>query len=195
LTTIPEDKLLTALNQGEEWALDSLFRAHYAYLCQAVFRVIGDRNLAEDLVQEVFYDMWRKRASLRINQSVRAYLKRAAINRTLNYIRDQKMIVDDETALPYDLTSNQSGAVQLMEAAELQQQIEAAIGELPDRCRMVFGLSRFEEMTNRQIAEQLDISIKTVENQMTKALRMLREKLTPYLSTVLLFFMTDFFGY
>lgn len=194
MTTIPEDKLLTALNQGEEWALDSLFRAHYTYLCQAVFRVIGDRNLAEDLVQEVFYDMWRKRASLRIHQSVRAYLKRAAINRTLNYIRDQKMIIDDETALPYDLASNQSGAVQLMEAAELKQHIEAAIGELPHRCRMIFGLSRFEEMTNRQIAEQLNISIKTVENQMTKALRILREKLNPYLSTVLLFLMTDFFG-
>lgn len=181
LTNPPEEAVLAALNKGEEWALDNLFRAHYAFLCQAVFRVIGDRNLAEDLVQEVFYELWRKRATLKINQSLRAYLKRSAVNRTLNYIRDQRLVVDDESAMPFDLASDQVGAVQQLEADELQVQIEAAIGDLPERCRLVFGLSRFEEMSNKEIASHLDISVKTVENQMTKALRMLREKLSPYL--------------
>jgi RNA polymerase sigma-70 factor (ECF subfamily) len=185
-TSPPEETVLAALNNGEEWALDNLFRAHYTYLCQAVFRVIGDRNLAEDLVQEVFYELWRKRATLTIQQSLRAYLKRAAVNRTLNYIRDQRLIVDDESALPYDLASEQVGVVQQLEADELQEQIEAAISELPERCRLVFGLSRFEEMSNKEIAAHLDISVKTVENQMTKALRMLRKKLTPHL--LLMFF-------
>lgn len=186
LTNPSEETVLAALNNGEEWALDNLFRAHYTYLCQAVFRVIGDRNLAEDLVQEVFYEVWRKRATLTINQSLRAYLKRAAVNRTLNYIRDQRLIVDDESAMPFDLASDQVGAVQQLEVEELQEQIEAAISDLPERCRLVFGLSRFEEMSNKEIAAHLDISVKTVENQMTKALRLLREKLTPY--TMLLFF-------
>jgi RNA polymerase sigma-70 factor (ECF subfamily) len=187
LSTSPtEETVLAALSKGEEWALDNLFRAHYTYLCQAVFRVLGDRNLAEDLVQEVFYEVWRKRATLTINQSLRAYLKRAAVNRTLNYIRDQRLIVDDESAMPFDLASDQVGAVAQLEAEELQTQIEAAISDLPERCRLIFGLSRFEEMSNKEIAAQLAISVKTVENQMTKALRLLREKLTPYMMMVLL---------
>lgn len=186
MTNPSEEAVLAALNKGEEWALDSLFRAHYAYLCQAVFRVIGDRGLAEDLVQEVFYELWRKRASLRITQSVRAYLKRAAVNRTLNYIRDQRLLVDDESAMPFDLASTQPGAIQQLEAEELQLKIEAAIEALPDRCRMVFGLSRFEEMSNKEIASHLEISVKTVENQMTKALRLLRAKLSPYLTVLIL---------
>lgn len=185
-TSPTEETVLAALSKGEEWALDNLFRAHYTYLCQAVFRVLGDRNLAEDLVQEVFYEVWRKRATLTINQSLRAYLKRAAVNRTLNYIRDQRLIVDDESAMPFDLASDQVGAVAQLEAEELQTQIEAAISDLPERCRLIFGLSRFEEMSNKEIAAQLAISVKTVENQMTKALRLLREKLTPYMMMVLL---------
>ncbi|WP_367388709.1 RNA polymerase sigma-70 factor [Lewinella sp. LCG006] len=180
LTNPPEETVLAALNKGEEWALDNLFRAHYTYLCQAVFRIIGDRNLSEDLVQEVFYQLWRKRSSLNINQSLRAYLKKAAVNRTLNYIRDQRLIVDDESALPFDLASEQMGAIEKLETEELQAQIEAAISDLPERCRLVFGLSRFEEMSNKEIAAHLEISVKTVENQMTKALRLLREKLSPY---------------
>lgn len=179
LTDPTEENVLAALGKGEEWALDNLFRAHYTYLCQAVFRVIGDRNLAEDLVQEVFYEIWRKRSTLTINQSLRAYLKRAAVNRTLNYIRDQRLIVDDESAMPFDLASEQVGPLQQLEAQELEAQIEEAIRDLPDRCRLIFGLSRFEEMSNKEIAAHLEISVKTVENQMTKALRLLREKLTP----------------
>lgn len=186
LTSPTEETVLAALAQGEEWALDNLFRAHYTYLCQAVFRVIGDRSLAEDLVQEVFYELWRKRSSLTINQSLRAYLKRAAVNRTLNYIRDQRLIVDDESAMPFEVASAQIGALQQLEAEELEVQIESAIRDLPERCRLVFGLSRFEEMSNKEIAAHLDISVKTVENQMTKALRLLREKLSPYI-TILLF--------
>lgn len=186
MTNPSEEAVLAALNAGEEWALDSLFRAHYAYLCQAIFRVIGDRNLAEDLAQDVFYELWRKRASLRISQSIRAYLKRAAINRTLNYIRDQRLLVDDESALPFDLESAQPGAVEQLEAEELQLKIESAIEGLPERCRLVFGLSRFEEMSNKEIATHLEISVKTVENQMTKALRILRTKLTPYLGMLIL---------
>ena len=186
MTSPTEESVLAALAQGEEWALDNLFRAHYTYLCQAVFRVIGDRNLAEDLVQEVFYEVWRKRATLTINQSLRAYLKRAAVNRTLNYIRDQRLIVDDESAMPLEVASEQIGALQQLEAEELEVQIEGAIRDLPERCRLVFGLSRFEEMSNKEIAAHLEISVKTVENQMTKALRLLREKLTPY--TVILLF-------
>lgn len=181
-----EDTLLRDLQNGKEAALDSLFRSHYTFLCQVVFRMIGDRNSAEDLVQEVFYEVWRKREQLQVRQTFRAYLKRAAVNRTLNYIRDQKLVVDDESAMPYDVATSEAGAIQQLEAEELQQHIKEAIGALPERCRIVFSLSRFEYLSNQKIAEELDISVKTVENQMTKALRFLREKLSPYLGAIIL---------
>ena len=181
-----EEALLSELRSGKEQALDHLFRTHYTFLCQVVFRMIGDANQAEDLVQEVFYELWRKRAQLNINQSIRAYLKRSAVNRTLNFIRDRKLVVDDESALPLDLASSEAGATQQLQAQELQQQIHAAIDELPERCRIVFSLSRFEHFSNQQIADELDISVKTVENQMTKALRYLRERLGPYIGVFVL---------
>lgn len=185
-----EATLLEDLQNGKEEALDSLFRAHYGFLCQVVFRMINDRNLAEDLVQEVFYELWRKREKVRIQQSIRAYLKRSAVNRTLNFIRDRKLVVDDESAIPRELASPEAGAIQQLQAEELQEQIHAAIDALPERCRIVFSLSRFEQMSNQQIADELDISVKTVENQMTKALRFLREKLTPYIGVGILGFLS-----
>lgn len=187
-----DKQLLEALQNGQEAALDTLFREHYAYLCQTVYRVLPDRVLAEDLVQEVFYDLWRKRQKLNVPQNWRAYLRRSAINRTLNYIRDQKMIVDDETALPFDMSSQEAGAEQLLEADELKVEIAQAIDELPERCRLVFGLSRFELLSNKEIAEQLNISVKTVENQMTKALKLLRIRLSEHLLTILLGFSLAF---
>lgn len=186
--------MLTDLQNGKESALDQLFREHYSYLCQTVFRVLPDRVLAEDLVQEVFYDLWRKRHKLNVQQSWRAYLRRAAINRTLNYIRDQKMIVDDESALPFNMSSKEADAGKLMEVDELKAEIAQAIEALPERCRLVFGLSRFELMSNKEIAQHLDISIKTVENQMTKALKLLRVRLSDHLLTLFGLFLLTFWA-
>lgn len=172
--------LLAALRNGDERALDQIFHDHYAYLCRAVYRVLPDAVMAEDLVQEVFLELWRKRAQLNISQSLRAYLRRAAINRTLNYIRDQKLVVDDEAAMPIHLSSQESNALQQLQAEELEDHLKLAIDRLPERCRLVFGLSRFEGLSNKEIATQLSVSIKTVENQMTKALKLLRSALANY---------------
>lgn len=180
-----DQALIEALQAGQESALDTLFRAHYAYLCQSVYRVLPDRNMAEDLVQEVFYELWRKRENLKIQQSVRAYLRRAAVNKTLNYIRDQRLLVEDEESMPLSLASTQPGAVQQLEMEELKAQMYAAIGALPERCRLVFVLSRFEHLSNKDIANQLDVSVKTVENQMTKALKLLRRAMTDYLAVLI----------
>ena len=185
LTNFPDDQaLVEALRAGQESALDTLFRTHYAYLCQSVYRVLPDRNMAEDLVQEVFYELWRKRENLHIQQSVRAYLRRAAVNKTLNYIRDQRLLVEDEESMPLGVASTQPGAVQQMEVQELKEQMYAAIDALPERCRLVFVLSRFEHLSNKDIADQLTVSVKTVENQMTKALKILRSAMGDYLTVL-----------
>ena len=169
-----EDKeLIKLLPQHPEQVIDVLFRRHYSFLCNAIYRIIRDKNIAEDLVQDVFFELWKKKENLFIKNSVKAYLKRAAVNKSLNYIRDQKATVDGEVTFPF-LESKQSTAVQKLEAKEMNKHITDAIENLPPRCRQVFILSRFEAMSYQQIAEKLDISVKTVENQISKALKNLR---------------------
>ena len=174
-----DQQVIDLLQTDSGKAIELLFRMHYAFLCKIVIRIIPDPVFVEDLVQDVFYELWKKRGNIVITTSIRAYLKRAAINKTLNHIRSQKMKFDDE-APQHDLKSKQISSQIKLEADELQEVINQAISELPERCRIVFSLSRFEELSYQEIANSLEISIKTVENQISKALKILREKLAPY---------------
>lgn len=173
--------LIRLFRTRPEQAIEILFREYYPDVCRSVLRIIPDPGIAEDIAQDVFFDLWRKREKLNINSSFSAYLRRAARNKSLNYIRDRKINPEGEDQLP------QSGAIQTdanrkLEIQDLQRSIDQAINELPERCRQIFSLSRFEEMSYQEIADQLGISIKTVENQISKALRLLREALGPHLS-------------
>ncbi|MCB0636905.1 MAG: RNA polymerase sigma-70 factor [Lewinella sp.] len=169
------------MRAGDEDALKAIFQTYYADLCRSAYRVLTDQVMAEDLVQEVFYELWRKREQLHVQHALGAYLRRAVVNRTLNYLRDQRLPVADESQLPTQLAHPQAGVAQQLEAEELRVHLHEAIDQLPERCRQVFVLSRFEDLTNKEIADQLAISVKTVENQMTKALRLLRAAIDPYL--------------
>ena len=179
-----DKELLELLEKDDELAISLIFRTYYRYLCRVAYRIIPDSNTAEDLSQEVFFELWRRKGQLQAVTSLKAYLRRAAVNRALNFIRDQKVKFADEQ--PQPLQSGGANAGQQMEADELQQRIDEAIDRLPERCRIVFVLSRFEDMSYQQIADALDISVKTVENQISKALRQLRESLGPFLSVLLL---------
>ena len=180
-----DKELIRLLDDDSDRAIVLLFEAYYSYICRAVYKIIPDRVLVEDLAQEVFLELWRKRNQLRVTSSLKAYLRRAAVNKALNYIRDERVKLTDEERAP-EQKATQAGALQQMQVKELQQVIDKAVDSLPDRCRIVFVLSRFEDMTYNEIAEQLGISIKTVENQISKALRTLREYLGPHLSLWLL---------
>lgn len=187
-----DQELLDLLKQDEDLAIELIFQRYYTYLCRVVYKVVPDAGLAEDLAQEVFFDLWRKRAQLRIESSLPAYLRRAVLNRTLNHLRDQKIRFSDPDAAPPPL-SRIAGAGQQLEQEELQELIDRAIDALPDRCRAVFMLSRFEELSYQEIADHLGISVKTVENQISKALKYLRQALKPYLNACWLTFFW-FFG-
>jgi RNA polymerase sigma-70 factor (ECF subfamily) len=176
-----EDEIRKLFREQPEEALEILFREYYPSVCRVILNVIPDPGIAEDIAQEVFFELWKKRDRIEVISSFGAYLRRAARNRALNYIRDRKINPAGEDQLP-QLEAVQTSVDQAIEMQDLQALIDQAIDQLPERCRLVFTLSRFEDMSYQQIADELDISIKTVENQISKALRLLREALGPYLS-------------
>ncbi len=166
-------------------ATELLFRLYYKKVCQAVYKIIPKGEVTEDLAQEVFYELWRKKDHLIIRTSYVAYLRRAAINKALNYLRDQKIKLDDSTVVS-QIKLRAPLSDEKLEAAELQKVIDGLVDQLPERCRLVFVLSRFEQMSYKEIAHEMGISTKTVENQISKALKLLKEALGPYLSVWLL---------
>lgn len=142
-------------------------------VCQAVYRMVPDGNQAEDIAQEVFIKFWEKRHQLNIQSSIGAYLRRMAVNEGISYLRKQKRYEVDE--LKPGLHDGQDSSMEEFFAGkELQKRIQQAIATLPPKCRLVFQLSRQEELSYKEIAQKLDISVKTVENQMGKALKTLR---------------------
>jgi RNA polymerase sigma-70 factor (ECF subfamily) len=165
---------------NDKTELKVLFEAHYPAVCAAIQRFTGERGVTEDLAQQVFIRFWEKREQIQITTSPGAYLHRMAINEALAWLRSKKNKQPDELTPATPLNPVADGEESFLHN-ELQEQIHRAIDSLPPRCRAVFQLSRFEEMSYQEIADQLEISIKTVEHQMGKALRVLRERLQPYL--------------
>lgn len=192
-----EQQWLAALRAGDESALRRIFDLHYALLISDIYRIVPDEDTCQDLAQEVFVELWRKRSELDIHTSLRAYLRRAAVNRALNYLKSNRRFVREE---PEQLTRtadmSERDIRDKMEQETLEGALHAAIETLPEKCRVVFSLSRFEQMSHREIAEQLGISIKTIENQITKAMKILREALVRHtdLSSVVILALKYWWG-
>lgn len=145
-----------------------------------MYRFIRDKSTVEDLAQNVFIRFWEKRHKINITSSIRAYLNRMAINEAIGYLRKNKKW-DIEEITPNTPTSAAYSVEEQYLQSELEVKIRQAIDSLPPKCRAIFQMSRFDDLTYREIAEKLGISIKTVENQMGKALRVLRKKMKGYL--------------
>jgi len=172
-------------------AYEALFREYFPGLCAFAGKYVPDFDTAREIVHEVFIKLWEKRDTIDPNKSVKSYLFTSVYNRSMNYIRDHKKFSDSETALQNAEERSVGDVTEKIYGAELEDKINEALEALPDRCREVFLLNRFEELKYREIAERLDISVKTVETQMSKALKILREKLKAYitvLAAVLWFF-------
>ena len=171
-----EENNLTDLSKLEE-----LFKMHYASLCNVSVNIVQDRAAAEDVVQDVFLKIWNKRNDLVINTSLKGYLFRSTINTSLNYIELNKRKVPIQKEISEDVQSAGSKVEDQLVAIELQEKLSQSINLLPPKCKQVFMLSRFEGMKYNEIADYMGISVKTVENQMSKALKRLRHYLHNYL--------------
>lgn len=170
---------LTARLDGP--AFEKLFREYFASLMAFSRKTLGDEEDAREVVQKVFLALWEKREEVDLSTSLKSYLFTSVHNRSLNVIRDRKKFSNEEVpevAGEWDVSAQ-------IESMELEKKIGEAISGLPEKCREIFELNRFEGMKYREISDHLGISVKTVENQMTKALKVLREQLSKYLTLLL----------
>ena len=160
---------------------ERLFRDFFPPLMAFARKILVDEDDAREVVHQVFIKLWEKRNELDLSTSLKSYLFTSVHNRSLNVIRDRKKFASGEVP---DVAGEWDVSAQI-ESMELEGKIREAIDSLPDKCREIFELNRFEGLKYGEIARQLDISVKTVENQISKALKILREKLGRYLTLLL----------
>ena len=173
-------ELLARLRDGDERAFDAIFRAWYAPLVRMAEGMLRQRAVAEEVVQDVMLELWRRRETLSPDGSPQAYLFQATRNRALNHLRHVRVEERGETNAAAELTMPASADRSLAEG-EIDVAVREAIATLPPRCREVFELSRMHGLKYAEIAQTLGVSVKAVEAQMGKALRTLRERLAPWL--------------
>ncbi|MCB0603013.1 MAG: RNA polymerase sigma-70 factor [Saprospiraceae bacterium] len=173
--------LLALIRASDPRALTWIYNRYYQDLVRVAFQITGDGDLAEDVVQESIVYFWDRREAIEITQSLFGYLKRMCVNRALRRVQQEQR--RSEVLQFQDADHSESRP---LEFEELQTSIHQAISTLPDRCEEVFRLSREDQLTYAEIADRMGISIKTVENQMSKALRLLREKLKDFLISIFL---------
>ncbi len=187
-----EQILILKLKNGEKAVFESIFHNYYCVLLAFTKEYLPDLDVARDIVQETFITLWEKKEILNSDTNLKAYLFTISRNKSLNYLKRRQLEnkITNATAarqaeiyLNYYALKDQS-AEQIYKA-EFEQLIAEGIQSLPEQCRKIFYLSRLQYRKNQEIANQLNISIKTVESHITKSLKILREKLSPYLQMIL----------
>lgn len=163
---------------GDPIAFGDLFRAHYDALCRYACSYVHSIDIAEDLVQDVFFDLWKRRFSWSPEYSTRAFLFGAVRNQTLKFHRRRRVLRSSFGESSAERLPSLENPELMLQYAEFIQLTQRAINDLPERRRQIFILSREHELSYAEIATTLEISVKTVETQMGRALRQLRSRLT-----------------
>ncbi len=166
------------IKKGNIKAFEQLFRDLYVPLCAYANKFIDDKDKSEELVQETFYNLWKNRENLNIRISLKSYLYKSVQNSCLLTIQHEK--VKEKYRLHVLNTGNTEGGKapdKLLEEKELDKNIQETMNKLPERCREIFYLNRYEGLKYREIAEKLSISQKTVEANISKALKLLRKNI------------------
>lgn len=172
-------KNFDSIKKGDIRSYEALFRAYYKPLLIYSERIVDDKDDANEIVQDIFLKLWEKRKNLEIKTSVNSYLYRAVYNNSLQLLKRKKL---DLKYKQYKIhqSNEPTNPSEKMIATELSHKIALLLEELPENCKRIFKMNRFQGMKYQEIADELVISIKTVEANMTKALKFFREHLAEY---------------
>jgi len=184
-----QDNTIVGLKNGDKAIFEAVYREYYTQLCYYCVKYVENFEDAEGIVQDLFVKLWDMHKDLKINTSLNAYLYRAVQNYALNFLKKKKT-KDKYFIVNADVSKDvhESGLVK-MEEDELRVILKHAILNLPEKRREIFELSRFDGLKNSKIANELSISVKTVESQMTKALKYLRIVLKDYSPIIMLYYL------
>ncbi|MDD4515823.1 RNA polymerase sigma-70 factor [Massilibacteroides sp.] len=187
MSKLSEEEMIALLKQGNWWAFNSIFNTYYLQLYFHCRKYIPDTEEAKDLLQNVFLRLWDKREEIEIEISLKAYLFRCVQNECLNAIRSSRSTIslseiDGESIILPDRGGQSSPEIDT-EGREIEKAIDSVIETLPEQCRNIFILSRIKGMRNKDIAQHLSVSVRTVDTQIYRALKIMKKGLKDYLSS------------
>jgi RNA polymerase sigma-70 factor (ECF subfamily) len=175
--------LILGLKQGDAKSFEMLFHAVYPHLCAYANKFLSDIDEAEEIVQEVFFKLWKNRKDIDEDESLKGYLFTAVKNSCFHFLEHKKVKDKYSTLLQHIYKSSweENSTYEIVVASELEKEFDKALKQLPSQCRKIFELSRLEGLKYAEIASQLNISQKTVETQMSRALQKIKLQLKDYI--------------
>ncbi len=187
LLFMDEKTLLNRFAKGDEAAFEQIFLLYYQPLVVFANKLVYDIDMARDLVQGVIVHFYEKREEIQIHTSLKAHLYQSVRNRCLNHLKREQTIRNHHSSLFAETKESENIFYDIMEETELENRIFQIIKSLPNQCQKIFEMSRFQGKSNQEIAEELSISKRTVETQISNALKKMRQKLSSYIGVTTLF--------
>jgi RNA polymerase sigma-70 factor, ECF subfamily len=184
-----EVQIIKQLQEGDIDAYEVVYKAYFQPLYHYARTIVDNDTKAEDIVQNMFIKIWEKSTTMDIQTSLKAYLYKSVYNASLNALKSNQVEQKVKDQVTHHLDSSEA-PLQQWDRNNLEKRLSQALKELPEQCRTVFQMSRFEQLKYREIADQLGISTKTVEQHMTKALKSLRLQLIDYLVAGIMVYFT-----
>ncbi len=176
ILNITDEQLLNRIKQNDEVALELLFRRYFKNLCFFANRLLMEHQLAEEVVSDIFLNIWLKRGQIKINSSFKAYLYKAVKNQSINYLQKRKINIESLEVVDKEGLVSSLSPEHFLRYNQLDEEIKSLIKELPEKRRLIFRMNRIDGLSYSEIAEILEISINTVQNQMVNAVKFLLKK-------------------
>ena len=188
LKQITDKELIARLNKSDEEALSILYKKYWETMYLAAYNLVKNKEVCEDIVQEIFINIWNKREKLEIKVSLKSYIYTSTIYKIYDYFRKNNNVIKVELLENFDKRLEFSNPETKLIHKELLEYIDAVIEDLPEKCKITFKLSREKQLSHKEIAEKLNISPRTVEGHIAKAIKILKSSLGNTVSLELVFF-------
>lgn len=170
-------EIIGRIRQGDKQEFEKLFRSSYVSLVRYAKTLVRDHDTAEEIVQDLFFRLWQDRQKMKIESSLNGYLFRSVYNRALHRIEHRKVVERHAGEMAAAASLSSEPVTETIYYNELQARVAGVLERLPERCRLIFRMSRFEGMKYNEIADKLAVSLKTVEADMGRALKEFRKAL------------------